>query len=313
MANEQGITMKIPCTTEQSLFRPEAVRWRERMALLDPMGGVVVILPCSMRKPYSNSRSHSIFMRVTKGIQECILTSPFGICPRELEKTYPIQSYDTSTTGDWSFEEINVVGECLEKYVQDKEVIAHVSGGYRQVCEEYLDDAVYTVQDGRTTSSESMDNLKKEVIKHPRFKGRLKTVHTLRSVARYQFNSKRADALIPDEVKVIGRFDKRLMVHGKQIATLHLNKGLYSLNLEGGELLKDIGLKWVKIGFDLKTSTLFSPGVDDAHEDIIPGDEVVVLKDEEVVGVGKAVLNGEEMRRAVKGVAVKVRHRKKHK
>ena len=138
--------MKVPCITEESLFRPEAVRWRKRSELLEPMGDAVVILPCSMRKPYSSSRSHMIFMRVTKGIQECILTSPFGICPRELEKTYPIQSYDTSTTGDWSYEEIKIVGECLKDYVRGIDVIAHVSGGYRQVCEEYLDDAFYTCE-----------------------------------------------------------------------------------------------------------------------------------------------------------------------
>ncbi len=302
--------MKVPCIIEESLFRPEAVRWRDRMGLLEPMGDTVVILPCSMRKPYSSSRSHLIFMRVTKGIQECILTSPFGICPRELEKTYPIQSYDTSTTGEWSCEEIKVVGECLEKYVGEKEVIAHVEGGYKQVCEEYLKDAIYTSK-GKTTSKESIENLKNEVKKHPRIKGRVKTLHMFRSIARYQFNTQEADALIPDNVKVIGRFDRRLMVDGKQIATLHFNNGFYSLNLQGGELLKDIGVKWVQIGFDLKTNTLFSPGVEDAHADIIPNDEVVVLKNDEVVGVGKAVLSGEEMKRAVKGVAVKIRHRKK--
>jgi archaeosine synthase len=305
--------MKVPCITEESLFRPEAVRWRKRSQLLEPMGNAVVILPCSMRKPYSSSRSHMIFMRVTKGIQECILTSPFGVCPRELEKTYPIQSYDTSTTGDWSYEEIKIVGECLKDYVRGKDVIAHVSGGYRQVCEEYLDDAVYTCENGKPTSPESMENLKNEVKKHPRIKGRVKTLHMLRSIARFQFNTKEADALIPDNVKIIGRFDRRLMIDGKQIATLHFNNGFYSLNLQGGEFLKDIGVKWVKIGFDLKTNTLFSPGVEDAHNDIIPNDEVVVLKDDEVVGVGKAVLNGNEMKRAVKGVAVKIRHRKKNK
>lgn len=305
--------MKVPCITEESLFRPEAVRWRKRSLLLEPVGDTVVILPCSMRKPYSSSRSHMIFSKVTKGIQEVILTSPFGICPRELEKTYPIQSYDTSTTGDWSYEEIKVVGECLKKYVGGKEVIAHVSGGYLQVCEEYLEDAVYTCKNGKPTSKESMENLKNEVKKHPRIKGRVKTLHMLRSVARYQFNTKKADALVPDNVKIIGRFDRRLMIDGEQIATLHFNNGFYSLNLKGGELLKDVGVKWVKIGFDLKTNTLFSPGVEDAHEDIIPNDEVVVLKDNEVVGVGKALLSGEEMKRAVKGVAVKIRHRKKNK
>lgn len=302
--------MKVLCITEESLFRPEAVRWRKRMNLLEPLGDALVILPCSMRKPYSSSRSHIIFMKATKAIQEVILTSPFGICPREMEKTYPIQSYDTSTTGEWSHEEIKVVGECLKNYVGEKEVIAHVEGGYRQVCEEYLDNVVYT-SGGKTTSRESMDNLKKEVKKYPRIKGRIKTLHMLRSIARYQFNSKKADSLIPDDVKILGRFDRRIIRDGKQIATLHFNNGFYSLNLEGGKLLQDINKKHVKINFELKTNTLFSPGVTEADPDIIPGDEVVILKDEEVVGVGKAILSGDEMKRASKGVAVKIRHRKK--
>ena len=302
--------MKVQCITEESLFRPEAVRWRERMNLLEPMGDAVVILPCSMRKPYSSSRSHLIFMRVTKGIQECILTSPFGICPREMEKTYPIQSYDTSTTGEWSYEEIKVVGECLENYVDGKEVIAHVEGGYKQVCEEYLDNAVYT-SNGKTTSQESIENLKREVKKYSRIKGKVKTLHMLRSIARYQFNSKEADALIPDDVKILGRFDRRILRDGKQIATLHFNNGFYSLNLEGGEILKEINKKWVKINFELKSNSLLSPGVAEADHDIIPNDEVIVLKDDEVIGVGKAILSGKEMERATKGIAVKIRHRKK--
>ncbi|MBI5681337.1 MAG: DUF5591 domain-containing protein [Methanobacterium sp.] len=303
--------MKVLCITEESLFRPEAVRWRKRMGLLEPIGDTVVILPCSMRKPYSSSRSHMIFQKATKGIQEVILTSPFGICPREMEKTYPIQSYDTSTTGEWSHEEIKVVGECLKDYVGEKEVIAHVEGGYKQVCEKYLEEAVYTCKDGKTTSRESFLNLKEEVKKHPRIKGRVKTLNMLRSIARYQFNSKEADALIPDDVKVLGRFDRRIMVNGKQIATLHFKNGLYSLNLEGGNILKNIHKKWININFELKTNSLLSPGVAEADHDIIPGDEVVILKDEEVIGVGKAILSGKEMEMASKGVAVKVRHRKK--
>ncbi len=301
--------MKVLCITEESLFRPDAVRWRERMNLLQPMGDALVILPCSMKKPYSSSRSHLIFMKATKGIQEVIITSPFGICPRELEKTYPIQSYDTSTTGEWAYEEVKVVGECLKNYVADREVIAHVEGGYKQVCEEYLDNAVYT-SEGKTTSPHSINNLKMEVKKHSRINRREKTLHMLRSIARYQFNSKKADALIQDNVKIIGRFDRRIIMDGKQIATLHFNNGLYSLNLEGGEILKDIGIKWVEIGFELKTNSLFSPGVENAHKDIIPNDEVVVLRNNEVVGVGKAVLSGNEMKRASKGIAVKIRHRK---
>ena len=303
--------MKIPCIIDESLYRPEAVRWRERMSLLQPLGDVVVVLPCSMRKPYSSSKSHTVFMRATKNIQEAILTSPFGVCPREMERTYPIQSYDTTTTGDWSKEEINLTGECLKKYISGKDVIAHVSGGYREVCEEYLDNAVYTCKDGRTTSWDSMDNLKMEVKKYKRIKTREKRIKGFRSIARYQFRTQEADSLIPDGTKAVGKFTKRLLLGKEQIATLSFETGLYSLNLKGGEIIKDIGKNWVEIDFNMKTNTLFAPGIVDADPDILPRDEVVILRNDEVVGVGKAVLSGDEMIKAIKGVGVRVRHRKK--
>lgn len=301
--------MKIPCIIDESLYRPEAVRWRKRMGLLQPIGDVVVILPCSMRKPYSSSKSHTIFMRATKNVQEAILTSPFGVCPREMERTYPIQSYDTSTTGNWSKEEIDVTGECLRDYVKDKDVIAHVSGGYREVCEKYLDNAIYTCNDGRTTSWDSMDNLKMEFKKYSKVKTREKRLNGFRSIARYQFRTSKADLLIPEGTKAVGRFTKRMLYEKEQIATLSFETGLYSLSLKGGHLLKEIGVNWVEIDFDMKTNTLFNPGINNADPNIIPKDEVVILRNNKVVGVGKAVLNGKDMVKSTKGVGVRIRHR----
>ena len=144
------------------------------MSNIKPQGEVVIVLPCSMRKPYSQSKSHRIFMSVTKNFQEVILTSPFGICPRELDQTYPIQSYDVSTIGDWSQEEIDVTGKCLNEYVDGKQVIAHVAGGYQSVCEEYLDEAVYTCKDGRVTSHKSMENLGNELKKYEKIRDKNK-------------------------------------------------------------------------------------------------------------------------------------------
>ena len=253
--------IKVLCTTETSLNRPEARRWRERMELLDPLGDLVVVLPCSMRKPYSSSKSHRVFTTATKGLQEAILTSPFGVCPREMEGTYPIQSYDVSTVGDWSQEEIDLTGECLKKYVGDKEVIAHVAHGYLKVCQEYLPHATFTCHDGRTLSSESMQNLRSEVKKYNKLKSHARQLHKLRSIARYQFNTREADKLVPADFKLRGRFDRRLMHNDEQIAVLHHNNGLYSLNLKGGEILNEIGVNWVEIDFTLQTNTLFAPGV----------------------------------------------------
>ncbi|WP_321421238.1 DUF5591 domain-containing protein [uncultured Methanobacterium sp.] len=301
--------IKVLCTTETSLNRPEARRWRERMKLLEPLGEVVVVLPCSMRKPYSASKSHHVFTQATKGLQEAILTSPFGVCPREMEQTYPIQSYDVSTVGDWSREEIKITGECLKEYIGDHEAIAHVAHGYLEVCQEYLPQATFTCQDNKTTSPDSMTNLKNEVKKYNKLKSRARQPHMLRSIARYQFNTRDADQLVPDDYKLRGRFDRRLMQGDEQIAVLHHDNGLYSLNIKGGIILNEIGVNWVEIDFDMKTNTLFAPGVVDAHPGIIPKDEVVIVRKGEVIGVGKAIMTGKEMKRGEKGVAVRVRHR----
>ena len=56
--------MKVICSSEESLYRPEAVRWRQRMEIMEPLGDTVVLLPCSMKKPYSNSKSHQQTMNL---------------------------------------------------------------------------------------------------------------------------------------------------------------------------------------------------------------------------------------------------------
>ncbi|MCQ2972685.1 MAG: DUF5591 domain-containing protein [archaeon] len=302
--------MKVICSSEQSLYRPEAVRWRQRMERMKPLGDTVVLLPCSMKKPYSNSKSHQKFRKVTRSFQELIITSPFGICPRELENTFPIQSYDVAVTGDWSQDEIDASGKLLEQYVKGKKVVANVSGGYKEVCKQYLDDCTYTAVEGKPTSPDSIYNLRMELKNHERIKRREKTLHGLRSIAIYQFGESASD-FISDDTKTKGMFHKKVISDGKQIATLNGNTGLYRLNLPGGELLRDMNINVVEIDFNLETNSVFTPRIIKADENIIPNDEVVVVRDGDVVGVGKAILTGEEMEKCSRGIGVKIKYRVK--
>lgn len=302
--------MKVVCSSEQSLHRVEAERWRNRMKLMNPVGEVVVVLPCSMKKPYSNSKSHQRFMKATRSYQELILTSPFGICPRELESTYPIQSYDVSTTGQWSYEEKKIAGELLKEYVGDKKVIANLSGGYLETCEEYLDDVIYTCEDERPTSADSIYNLRMELKNYKRINKKEKRLNKLRSISLYQFG-KDGDILIPDDVKVKGRYHKKIFYNNEQLALLNMDRGLYSLNLNGGSLLFEKDINCVEIDFNLETNTIFAPGIVKADKNILPNDEVVVVKDNECIAVGRAIFSGEEMEKSNRGTAVRIRHRKK--
>ena len=302
--------MKVICSCEESLYRPEAVRWRQRMEMMKPLGESVVLLPCSMKKPYSNSKSHQKFRKLTRSYQELIVTSPFGICPRELENTFPIQSYDVSTTGSWSEDEIEESGRLIAKYTKGKRIVANLAGGYLASCEAYVDDFVNVCMDGHPTSPDSLYNLRMELKNHEKVPRREKVLHELKSIAKYQFGIN-GDEFIQENVKTKGMYHKRILVNGTQIALLNKDYGLYRLNLAGGEILKDLGIHIVNIDFDLQTNTVFAPGIEKADHNIIPNDEVVVVRGDTVVGVGRAVMTGREMEECDNGISVKLKHRLK--
>jgi archaeosine synthase len=302
--------MQVICSSEESLYRPEAVRWRQRMEMMKPLGDTVVLLPCSMKKPYSNSKSHQKFRKLTRSFQELIVTSPFGICPRELENTFPIQSYDVSTTGSWSSDEVEESGKLIAKYCEGKNIVANLAGGYLESLEAFVDDFTNVCVDGRPTSNDSLYNLRMELKNHQRVNRREKTLHELRSIARYQFGEE-GDRFIADNVKTKGMYHKRILSDGTQIALLNKDYGLYRLTLAGGEILKDLGIHIVNIDFDLQTNTVFAPGIEKADHSILPNDEVVVVRDDTAVGVGRAVMTGREMEECNNGIGVKLKHRLK--
>ena len=302
--------MKVICSSEESLYRPEAVRWRQRMEMMEPLGDTVVLLPCSMKKPYSDSKSHQKFRKLTRSYQELIVTSPFGICPRELENTFPIQSYDVSTTGSWSSDEIDESGKLIAKYCKGKNIVANLAGGYLESLEAYCDDFINVCIDGHPTSPDSLYNLRMELKNHQRVKRHDKTLHELQSIAKFQFGET-GDKFIPENVKTKGMYHKRILSNGVQIALLNKDHGLFRLNLEGGEILKDLGIHIVNIDFNLETNTVFAPGIIKADHKIIPNDEVVVINEDTVVGVGKAIMTGREMEECDNGIGVKIKHRLK--
>jgi len=57
--------------------------------------------------------------------------------------------------------------------------------------------------------------------------------------------------------------------------------------------------------------SLFAVGVEDADPAIRAGEEVALVRDGAVVGVGVAMMGGREMVEMRRGEAVKVRHRRR--
>ncbi|GAF80566.1 unnamed protein product, partial [marine sediment metagenome] len=97
------INKVINCRGALSYNRPDFQEFRERLIKRftpELWTKLIIILPCSAKKPYSESRSHQKFHSVTRNyrdfpdFQEIILTSPLGAIPRQLENIYPVSSYD---------------------------------------------------------------------------------------------------------------------------------------------------------------------------------------------------------------------------
>lgn len=142
----------------------------------------------------------------------------------------------------------------------------------------------------------------------------------VRAIADYQLGGGSGDALFPDDVefersKNTGKL-RFVRLHGALLASLRASDSLFTLTIEGAErLLSGMpGLGYTVTILDdvsefaSKGKNVFAKHVVKAGEDIRPGDEVMVLNSKnEVLAVGRALLNAEEMLAFGTGVAVRTR------
>ncbi len=296
--------------TCESYKRAEVIRWHERIKRrYTPPEGIrlTVFLPCSAKKPYSSSRSHKRFIKVIKSsakdkvgaIHEVILTSPLGLVPRELEGVYPANSYDIPVTGEWLETEKRFCRELLQDYLKKAKVkaIAYVDGALREICEEVGIEVVASL-------SELGNRIKEEVSNFPPVNR--DELNIVRKICDFQFGLGAEKFLIRNGCYKRGR---QIFYGKEQIATINKH-GYLSLTLRGGELLKEFGRYIVEVSFFPNTDNIFCVGIERADHRIRPNDEVIVVYNDTVVGVGRSVLCGDELERSTRGLGVVLRHKK---
>lgn len=311
--------------TDLSLYWPEVVRFRDRVAKrFRPRGRTdcLVIFPCSSLKPYSASKSHRLFAEASKyarrraNIREVILTSPIGTVPRELEKVPPAGYYDIAVTGRWSEEEIRIVSRSLtgviESYARDDlVVVAHVSGGYREICrrsESELGQAFeYTVPD-RPTSPEALRSLEATLGRIDGSGRHPDPLEPHRLVLSFQYGEKVAERMVEAPARIAkGDRDISIKCGDNFVARLNSHSGLFIPGTLGMDILSYYDRYFIDIDFELTSKVLYCPGVVGADPEIRPGDEVVIRRDGQVVGQGRSILGGETMVRSDRGRAVVLR------
>jgi archaeosine synthase len=310
--------------SRESLERIEVTSWVESlMERYEPPANVrvLVLLPCSARKPYGDSRTHRRIAEVLANVpnratvHEVILTSPLGAVPRELERMYPAAHYDIPVSGDWFPDEVERMRSLVEHIrtvgTYDA-VISHLGPGLPFLEEDG------SVSRSRTEGEGALDNdalrqlaalvtqSTSEALRTSKWERRLED---LASLARFQFGKEVARALLEDG-QVAGRPPglKLKGPDGDQRAMVVPARGRLSLTLSGAMLVAAAGHHRVWMDdFDLR-GDLFAVGVIDADPGIRPGDEAVVVKGDLVVGVGVARMGTPEMLAAKRGTAVAMRH-----
>jgi len=297
--------------TAESLRRVEVTRFAKRVLKRyeAPQSDVLLLLPCSARKPYSTSRSHRLFAEAIAShrryLHELILTSPLALVPRELEEVYPAASYDVPVTGHWDLEERAWLLGCLDAYLEKNRyarIVAHLDGELKDAIKEHGIDAVYT---GGGTNSAALARLG-EAVKEACYGARRLPdlrLQRYRAVADFYFGEGAGDALLAGKTQLRGR---EIQDEKKRPLAATTPNGSLALSLAGARRLEPLGSYTVTIGDFLPKGSLLAPGVIDADSQIRPGDEVII-KGEKAFGAGRAKMSGWEMVRSNRGVAVELR------
>ncbi len=328
-------TADVPCMTWDSLNMPEVERFRRRIRddYMPPPADILVLLPCSAKKPYKLSQTHRYFNRtldesgIRHRVHEVMITSPLGIVPRELEETYPAHLYDVPVTGQWNRDEEQIIRDQVQALLAKQpytHVICHTDSKTWDILRDVLPEGALHTATTRPSGIEACKELRAalngirddpaEAGMHSKDmfgEAKARKLTDLRGIISMHFGADVA-AKLTDGATTRGRmpYVKLIDGNGEQLGQTNMGRAMLSLTLPGAAIVAAAGRKRVFQGdFDIKkTGSLFAAGIEDADDDIRPGDEVVVMRGEQVVGCGVAHMTAGEMKIMSRGVGVQLRH-----
>ncbi len=288
-----------------SLERPQVVRWRNEIEkYYSPATNIILLLPCSAKKPYRISKSHTKIISFLRellkdkyaNISQLILTSPLAVVPRELED---YADYDIPVTGHWNQEELDCLSRLLFSLIKkwdNPAIIAHFgeNSPYLEALKKLPYEIYYT--------NGSLEELK-NILESNRSLWDKEPLNEYRTKAQKMFSFQfKKEFQLPFDYQE--RRKRTNLLFNKRNIGIFQNK--IKVNVNGGELIKDS--LWASIDFDLK-GDIFSKGIINNSDNIRPGDDVIVLKNNKCIGVGEAIVSGEVMKKLNRGKVVKIRMR----
>ncbi|TFF88363.1 MAG: hypothetical protein EU550_01400, partial [Promethearchaeota archaeon] len=336
---------KIVCLGPSSYHRPDFEEYRRRVLnrfTPEEFTKIIILLPCSAKKPYSESQSHKRFNNIMKSFseypsfQEFILTSPLGVIPRQLENIYPVNSYDISVTGDWSQEEIEISGnmllEFLNKYNDDIPIICHLGGGYTEILDYVVEKTnkrfFYSEIKEKVTNRDALNSFKdvieSQINKESNFNQSVPTNENFTKmwyrkfikILDYQF-SKGIGLKLMEKCNNLKKNYRHSFIelfeskNKNKLGTFKFSNGILSLTLNGAQKVAfepEFSNYMVFDGDDLRGNTLFRPGVREFNENLLPDDQVVIFNSnkKKILAVGKMVVGAKSIKNLKSGRVAKI-------
>ncbi len=339
------INKVINCHGALSYNRPDFQGFRERLIKRftpESWTKLIIILPCSAKKPYSESRSHQKFHGVLRkyrdspDFQEIILTSPLGAIPRQLEDIYPVNSYDISVTGEWDNEEItiasNMLISLLEKFDENIPILCHVKdSGYVKIIEnarsKIKNKIYFTEVTNNLTSNESLFSLEEKISELkdsynnddviPDNKNFIKNLtRKFLKIIDYQFGLNTGKKVFFNGIKTwrnkrSHQIEISDLVTREKLGKFNVNSGQIELNLKGANRMLPLSENSNYIVFDgqkINGNTLFRPGVVSFSPNLVPKDITVIFdkNKEKIIGLGSLIVGSNYIKNSITGKIVNV-------
>jgi archaeosine synthase len=305
-----------PVTYRDDMRDPDFRLWAKRVqADYRPHPGrkVMLLLPCSARKPYSASRTHQRirgYLASVKGwrdvCQQVVVTSPLGAVPMELDHLYPPAYYDIPVTGEWYPEEISLMRELVRSIASTgcftDAVCFHPEGAgifEEEVRTGRMGDMSFTIASDEAALRSCLQPL---VERYGGSSPRSEPADIC-SLLRFSFG-----ADIPwDTALRIRRSQDRSDIYLDRSHIAELKKGGPIPSLEGGRILWEKGWgRRVIIDDFIPKGTVFTQGVLRTEGRVRIGDIVLVGTENEFRGIGRAVIPGSAMSSGARGNAVRM-------
>jgi len=335
----------VNCHGSLSYNRPDFQEFRERLIKRftpESWTKLIIILPCSAKKPYSESRSHKKFHSVIRNyrdspdFQEIILTSPLGAIPRQLEDIYPVNSYDISVTGEWDNEEItiasNMLISLLEKFDERIPILCHVKdSGYFKIIEnartKIKNKIYFTEITNNLTSNESLLSLEEKISELkdsyniddaiPENKNFLKTLtRKFFKIIDYQFGLNTGNKILYNGIRTwrnkrSHQIEISDLLTREKLGKFNVNSGQVELNLKGANRMLPFSENSNYIVFDgqkINGNTLFRPGIVSFSPNLVPKDISLIFdkNKERIIGLGSLIVGSNYIKNSNTGKIVNV-------